>query len=838
MPGLDPALFGPGSAYGVSHVDGSMPWYQIDADPAWVRVTPKDQVAVYYNRQRQQWALFQGGKLPALLTHDTPTKLPVIEPNGSVISDLKGNPVTYIFLAFVAAAGAGALGASEAAAAGTGAATGATAATTTGAEAATAGAAGAGAATAAASESTAAAEAGVASSVAETTTTLADTVKGITGSIKEFVAGIKETIGPLVSGIGDTLHEITGTVREITDGLIKPITQPILEAMNTFKALRQILERDLSAGITGILRIPTDISNALGSLDAVVQRSITMLGTAQAATTANILVPALKGADGRTLGDLNTTFESVLAPAVGTFTPSPRITLEEPPNLEAFKAWAQEQQDQLYNEKSLPALLVAWVTKGVAVIEGLVAQRRPFVKLWEEEIERAAGIARFDPATALRLHAVGIIDEAQTIDELRTSGLSETRAKALIEGVRQLPSTSQVLTLFAANWIDNATASSMLRALAWEGSDIDLLLNSSYQRLGASTLVELVRRGELSRQEAQAELERQGYRQADSDKWLQLVQVQLGLQDHIQRFDRAAVQAGPSAFASLNSAPPSGLTASAAMLGIRDGDAAILWANHWRLLTPELACQAYFRSYITREMLAEALAAASIPPELHDNYIDLQRPMLPTRSITTLIAQGIIDQGDGMEILRKRGFSDVDANRLVQLELRGHATPQAAQADHLHGLTQSTVLALYDAGTVSGDETRTLLAELGWAPEAIEATVAVHDVRAAHAERMAAVDLTVARAKAGLVDYDSAAAELQGQSLTSAELNKALSRLTTNVAAHTKLPSDSQMLAMWKAGLLDEAATLEALQLVGYSTAWAKMLIDLEAQRGTKQPQP
>lgn len=679
--------------------------------------------------------------------------------------------------------------------------------------------------------------AGIGGSISSALGTLQESQSSILGGLGDVIKSVKDTIGPILQSVGGVVHDVANTVRDINEGVIKPIVGPINEAIDTFKALRQILERDLKDGIKGILRIPEDVSNALGSLDATITRSLQMLGLQNSDALTRIMVPAMRGADGRTMGDLNLTIESVLANAPGTFTPPPRVHLEEGPNIEAFKEWVRKQQEELYAEKSLPGLIVNWLSRGVAVIEGLAVERRPFLKLWEEEAFRAAGVERYDPATALRLYGDDVISEQDCIEEIRAAGYSETRAKALVEGVRQLPNTSQALEWYRNRWIDSVTATKMLRTANWSEQDIELLLNSSYRVLAAGDLVELMRRGLLSTAEVQGELERQGYRQFDANLLVRSSSRLLGLQDLIQAYDRASVEHQGIGFDTLRQAAPPELKAQGAALGIEPGDVDVLWANHWRLLTPELACRAYFRGYINLPMLREALASYSIPAELHENFIDLQRPVLSYRQILQLVQHGIISEGDGVAELRKLGYGDVNANYIVQLELHAAKPGAAQQADTTHGLTQATVLSLYDSGTITDDEASKLLAELGWVDEAIASTLLLHQVRAASAERQSSIDLVIARAKAGLFTYEDAIGELGNLSLTSAESTKAVARLTSEVTQHTKLPSESQLLAMWKHGLLSETATLQALTLLGFSEAWASLLLQLEAERGTRSPQ-
>lgn len=688
------------------------------------------------------------------------------------------------------------------------------------------------------SQALAALGAGIGTSLASGEAAIANSTSTAFQGITDTLSEIKDTIGPTFQVVGDTLHSITSTIKDINEGIIKPIVGPINAAMDTFSTLKKVIQEDLHGGLQGLMRLPGDVTNSLTSLDATVQRSISMLGAQHADTINAHLVPALVGKDGRSLGDLNATMQSILAPATGTFSAPPKFDLSTGEGLDAYKAWAAEQQKLLFEEASLPALIFQWFFKLVGVVEGLAAQREPFVELWREEIQREAGIKRFSEGTVDALLKRGELDQQTARDELRALGYHTTRAEALVQAARVLPDTQRILQWFARRWVDNQVATAMLIAQGWNAEDVPLLLDSSQTELDFGILVELVRRKQLTREEAQAALERQGFRQFDSDKALAMIDQLLGAQDLIQLQDRAHVSSSGIGFSALSSQAPEELREQLALLGVPAANADVLWANHWRLLTPELAVMAYFRGYINQPQLEQALASASLPPELWQTYIDLQRPVIPTRSITTLLAHGVINQSTALDILQKRGFTLVDAQRIVDLEAKANAPSVAAQADHAHTLTQGVILQLYDSHTIGDEEATGLLKSLGWADDTIHATLQVHQVRAAAQERASDIELVIARAKAGLYDYETAQGQLAQLGLSTTETNKALARLTTQLNQHTKMPSESQVLAMLKHGVMDEATTADALRLLGYSPVWVERLINLEQASAARPPKP
>lgn len=759
--------------------------------------------------------------------------------HGGVLGGLFDNAVPIAFIAAIFTAGASLSIVAEDGALIQLSGPGADAATTAAAAGGTAAAANAASATASAS----AAAANTASTATNTISaligdagnSLLGSLGDLTGSIGDFVTSARDTLTGILGPIADTVNQVANIARTINEQLIQPIVGPIQSIIANYKALTDVLNRDLSSGITGILKIPGDIANALTSVDASFQRAIAQLGAGNSDLVSKLLIPALVGKSGKALGDLHPLFASALAPASERFSAPPAFALTGGTDLSPWLKHVSEEADKLYSSDNLFAVGLRFAMSAGAVLADLLVKWKPFYELAEEQTRTAAGIRKFDPATVLKLYTAGEVDHASAVAELRTHGFSEERVIALLNSTRELFTTGQVVDLYRRRYIDNVTAEAMLATQGWIAEDIRTLLDSSPSEMSESMLIELTRRKLLSPQEAQVSLERQGYRQLDAQLMVSTAFHLLGAQDIIALHDRASIESRGAGFAALSSAPPQSFSEYASELGINDEAAQVLWSNHWQLLSPALACQAYFRGYINRTQLDQCLAAASIPPELHNNYVDLQRPQLPARMIVSMMGKGALSELDAMTALERLGYDQVSANTIVSANRAATKPTHAAVSAHLHGLTQATVLQLYDAGTIDKGHAGAMLAGLGWDGAAVDATLQLHDVRAAHTERMAEVEVILANVRAGVLDTETAMGELGKLNLTNAELEKALAKLTTARTLQAKLPTEAQLLAMHKAGIVDDVETTATLKAMGYSDTWSARLIQLEASRGTKQ---
>lgn len=683
-----------------------------------------------------------------------------------------------------------------------------------------------------------------ASTITNAVTSGGSTASTITSAITAAVSdptlsNIAGVTSAAFSSLKDVLSPITNTISAIAAfnrDTILPITTGISTTINTVNALVKVLHSDLAGGLQGLLDIPLALSNALGSLDATWSRAFSQLDTANRANITGLILPGFVGNKPGALGAMSTTLEAAFAIPTGTFKIPPGIHLTEGTAISTIEelmasadAWLQSDTPWVQTLGHMLAKLGIWATHISGTLAGLV-------EAGLEEQRKAAGMERLGEGDVQSLYKRGELSTADATEELRLHGYSAERAAALLTMARPIFDTGQILDMVRRRYMSGADGSAALRANGWLESDIELLLSSNVQLPPMDTVFELLRRGSIDAGEAERELQRQGYDPGIASRLLPLSMRLLGLQDVIAREDRSEIVSGGGGFTFLSQSPPEGFTQYAAMLGIDEPSAVTLWSNHWAMLPPQLAVQGFFRGYLSRAQLAASLAAVSLPVELHQNYIDLQRPLIPARSIGTMISHGILSETEARNVLRQRGFDDFSAQGIIDLAKSSTHPPKATQADTLHGLTQDAILKMYDAGSIEEPQAIELLVALGYTADAAQALVDLQRVHGDIAARAAEIELVLARAKAGVIDNAAALDELTSLHLTGTEQTKALARLTSMRAARTKIPSEAMLLKMHKHGLLSDVEAMQALELTGYSEAWAQLIIQTESVSGKQPP--
>ncbi len=679
---------------------------------------------------------------------------------------------------------------------------------------------------------------GASAAAAESSAAAAASSLSIIGSIKDTISGLKDVVGGIVGPISDTVHSITGVVSDINEGLIKPIVGPIQDIMTAYKALNEGLVRDLHSGIGGLLKVPQDIANAMGSIDASLQRTVAQLGAANREVIHQELGPGVGVGVALGVDHAAASITGGLDSHAANEKDSTVSTIREDPTLEMTQALIDKFLGFL--EENVPwvgkvaGALFDGVMSGWLIIAYLEAKKEFFAQegrvKWPTEL--------LDAGSVLQAMRRGILADSLGRSQLRRLGFNDDRIQVLVDLDRKLPAEQDVIDWLHRGLIDQEQANNVLAALGWRGDDIDRVVAAGIRLPDLATALDLYHRDLLTQEELDAELGAAGYRQVDRDRLIAASTKVAGPADVFAYLDRLPLITARVAPDSIKEQPDEAVFLALKATGLNRDAIGKLWANHFTLLPPILAVSAWFRSYINRPQLDALLGAAGLPPELWQDFIDLQRPMLPARSVPSYLAAGVIDEQRAVTILRANGYADPDVNAIIALGNAHRKTPEVAAVTTLHGATHATVEQLYDAGTLTRDQANGLLVRLGFDPEAATLALNLIDVKHHAAERRIETELIVAQVQAGKLSFEEAQGKLAQLGLTEVETARALTQIQRAALVKHKLPSEAELMSMYQVSLIDRATVAATLGILGYDATWAERLIALQEKKHGVPPAP
>lgn len=605
----------------------------------------------------------------------------------------------------------------------------------------------------------------------------------VIGSVAGTVRDLQQTVTSVMQPITDAVHSVTSLVNQVNDGLIKPIITPINQIVTSYETLRKQLDRNLDDGIRGLARIPQDIANALTSVDASLQRSLSMMG----ATFTETLIKGYNESAPRVGSEGFKKLEEVLFSGSGEFArrlkEGSEIKFTDGRDVERFEASMNEIASWFENAPGWLGELGRIIVSAFRMIAYLTALNKPFMDAVEDRVNREHPTLELGIADTVNAYHRGVISKETAMLELRTLGYSEERADAMIRIAERLPSLTDLIVWRQRNLIDDNLLKMMAGALGFHSDTATLAYYAAFSPPALNDLIEATDRTAL----------------LESNIYPSLIRAQV----------------------------PERILSGAAELGISHEAAQFAWQNHFAILPPPVAVLAYFRNFINLDQVRALLRAGGLPDDIHQTYIDLQRPRLPARSLPAYVRAGVISDGLAHDLLLEEGYRPEDVERLIEYSKRTEGADDKASADALHGLTVATVLGLFDEGALERSRAETLLQHAGIGTDAAKLTLDLREIKARRDESRAQRDLIVKAAKTGSLTEDEATNELNRLELSTTEVTRAMLDIARAFEASDKTPSESQLTKLHKASIITDSEYLSMLQRIGYSRYWSERLFRL-----------
>lgn len=268
----------------------------------------------------------------------------------------------------------------------------------------------------------------------------------------------------------------------------------------------------------------------------------------------------------------------------------------------------------------------------------------------------------------------------------------------------------------------------------------------------------------------------------------------------------------------------------AAQQGISEEWAKRFWAAHWSLPSITQAFEMFHRQVISRDELELLLKAQDVMPFWRDRLTAISYNPLTRVDVRRMHKLGIFDDDRVYKSYLDVGYSPEDAGYLTEFTVKyNEETPDLGAA---RDLARTQIVGLYSNRIIARDTALSLLGSLGYLPDDSALILDLEDVARETEQRKASIDLIKARAKAGVVTFEEAQAQLVALNVTQTELTAALADITSAQSQHTTIPSLSDLKAMHKARLLSDADFMTWLGRLGYSQFWQERYLLLNKETG------
>lgn len=660
---------------------------------------------------------------------------------------------------------------------------------------------------------------------------LVTTIGTLTSSIDTVVTNISDALGGIVGPIKDVVGSVSTLANDIQNKIVGPIITPITTTITEIDGLTKTISRLTDEGISGILKIPGAIADALTGVSAAWDRATRQLADANGQIVSQTLVPGFKGF-------IEPGLTSISDASVKFSTPHPL----EVDRLHPVSLSTANYHD--YLTKLVGGYIArfkdpkTWQDQIGSVIYDLLYIGPYIIGTLEALVEEAKAEARasnptstLSPGDIQGLYQRNVLTADEATNELLHNGFDKTRSAALLELTQWLPQLDRAVDWWARGIIDQKQFAKIVSDSG--GNDADALALQTAKRalISPGTLVDWLARGIIDQVSFDDQLRAQGYDKTLVEQYIKgsVATASVGSCIGASGNELAGLDNWfPNTYAS--KPPPDVVTAGKAA---RLDDIAVqkLWTEHWNALPIQTAVTLFFRGEMNRHEVEIVVAQNNFPPEMTNMLIAAQSELIYPRSVPALVARGAMSKEDGITILKERGYSDHDAQLLVDDALAVAKGKTKATPTEATKLTVAELGSAFDDGLIDETAYRHFLGLHGVTGNDLEITVGMRKYAHAKAAKKATADTIKAEVALGVLTVDEAVQQLYKDGFSNDEVQRLESGFRQEKRKAAKVPDLSVLTQLFKNELIDQAKYLAGIQALGYNAPWDQLLVDLEVKK-------
>lgn len=691
-----------------------------------------------------------------------------------------------------------------------------------------------------------------------TTATLAATTAATVGtavsSIDDLIGKVKDAITPILTSIGGFVHTVDLEVQNINDTLIQPIVSLYNSTIGTIANLTQAIETDLHDGLSGLLLIPGQLADQLGSFDASLQRTVEQLGTVNSQTVTSGITflgesfpgpmsDALsKSLSGSTLTDqLKTTFADPVTLTSETLTQVSGEAISGIGGLlsdilHIITSTFKTSLDQLHGDwKDVDSVFVGLLDGALGLLTTVTAMgalAAPLIDAAEQQARILVPTAKLDPVTVITALQRKFLSATDATSELVTTGLDPTRIKVLTDLSMFLADANMALDWWYRGIIGDDDLTANLQAHGFEPEDIDAYKAGSVFIPALADLIRWLNFGIITQDQFASNMKVMRY----DDGQIQAILTSYQDRETAQTLSQLDGILNSSSAGFLNSTLNLPVPATVQLAGQRQGLhpdlTRYVWLSHWQIPEVQTFIQAYFRGIRTLTEVQQRMTIANIPPELWDDLIETARPLIPFRSIPSFISKGYLTQEEGQSELAAHGYDLHHQQILLASVAMPKSTVTATAATTIHTLSIANARELWGMGAISDSQYTTILEAHGYTSDTAALQLKADSVSEhVKAQKATLVDYT-AQVESGTMTLDDATQQLTLQGFSSAQVSKFTLAIAKYQKISQKIPSIGDLNKFLKAQLITLDQYTQALQTMGWADPWLSAYIGLVSSGG------
>lgn len=615
--------------------------------------------------------------------------------------------------------------------------------------------------------------------------------------------------------------------QKFENNYIKPIVEPITKTINTVTALEKAIAADLKNGLQGMLKIPGQLVNAMTGVEASFKRSAETLGFINNKTATDVLAPSIERAGHVPIGRLTGTLQQALPASNVDVTVKQQFALDTPPGEDELALLLSKGVGYVNKTKGWIGNILGGIWDIFTAVPLIESYMEPRKEVYAELAFRAQPVKRFDIGIIQSLYGLGYITKEEAKDAILTQGYDESRQDLLLQLTEYVFSINLGLDLWHRGMMDDTTLNALFEQLSYNEQQATATKQQSFRVAGVQEAIQWFWRGHISESDLNQVLRDNRYTVGDIDNILATLTPAPSESLAINMHGMKQAQANGWLPGNNLSDVPVYILDMGRAKGVDDADIVREWGGHWNIPGPNFWTSSYYRQLINLDQVFGAFEAMKIPEQLWQTVVDQQHTLIRLTYIASLVAGGMINDVEGKDKLKAYGYTDGDADLMLQYAKRRGKKSKNTTAVKLHQTSISVAVGLYKQHAFDDGQLRDVLLAHGYSEEAARLTVELESLQLQAATRREEGAFLVDLVKLGKIDSATAVSKMYDAGFSPGEVLHYERQITKNRVKKFKTPGEAELAKMFKKGIITEQDLYDAMINSGYDDTWAMRIVKL-----------
>lgn len=292
--------------------------------------------------------------------------------------------------------------------------------------------------------------------------------------------------------------------------------------------------------------------------------------------------------------------------------------------------------------------------------------------------------------------------------------LANVQRIALADARPNYPSQAEFIDMWRKKIIDNAQLRDAFDKVGLDRSFHSDMALAAVELIPPEAIQQLFLRGIMNESMHDLYMSRFGYSNIDVDMLKELYFFLPPVQDLIRMAVREVFTPEIASAYGLNRDYPSALTPLARKVGLNEETARQYWAAHWELPSATQGFEMFHRGFISYEELETLLRALDYMPFWREPLINMAYNPLTRVDTRRMYGLGVLNRNEVKRAYKDLGYNDENAERLTEFTIRYEDNNGQPQAEEFRALTRTTYERAYDNGVMSREEAKDAIKDLGY----------------------------------------------------------------------------------------------------------------------------